>query len=82
MRNMIKDYFICSQLQNQYEHEALHAQPVIELQCLVYLNSILPVAFLFFKKTTLPKIEALGRNLLDFFLGLSLLIKYVNETDC
>ncbi len=62
MRNMIKDYFICSQLRNQYQHETLNAQSVIELQCLAYLNYFLP----FFKKT-LPKIEALCRKWLYFF---------------
>lgn len=40
---MIKDYFICSQLRNQYQHETLNAQSVIELQCLAYLNYFLPL---------------------------------------
>lgn len=32
MINVIKDYFIRSQLQNQYQRETLNAQSVIELE--------------------------------------------------
>lgn len=75
MRNMIKYYFIFSQLQNQYQRETLNAQSVVKLDFLVYLNYFASCLFFsFFKKTILPKIEALFVEILFIFLGLSLFV--------